>query len=762
MINMKPGATQSMQSYVDGLPSVIDAHADYTTVTSDHLPILATVPLKGVKDLKAVKILSWNVLEKDGGNGFSKNGFQTYFAPEQNPELQAGLDKLAQLREEARDLLETFGENAPELNNLKKVSRSQEDVIEAERHRRIANALAKAVAENQPDFITLQEISFSNQKDSLYQEIVQKVIHPYVPVRDSENNVVAQNDAITFYNTLKFRAVVNSDDQFKTNFDILGNVTKFTVLQNTEVEIRLANLHHTFKEVITQHEDNIRMLLSAKDQYTPRRDDTKETLSIVVGDFNGTVAPIHRKKQNITTSVSASCFRKDEPNVAKAIRDGLEAQGAWAIDGCFYAHHNKNRETAPLYQEELVALHQANTFLIDPSSGRIQKPELKKNLNAFQASVMNELRMAISIDPSHQHKKFTNALSKILPNSIVKNAVNLNNEQGVCVMIDAENKALYQYFLTLKNPKFVTQVKDDANGMPCYLIFSHERDCDLLLKQINFAVDHVRWIKLAHNICLLKASSDKLKNTLVETGKRELSEIARLENIDFDKLNKAKEIIENAAKEKDIQDLVIFINEQMSAMVSSNSKAIDEPPFLKMAKGRMFLMANAAKTSDALQTQFETLFATLHDSSNDKAVNEIVVDYFTGLTNGMVESDLRPSVDDIDEFSKKLNEKLAEKKPNAKLRAAIGGVIGALVGLAVGVAIGVGLTWYFGGVGAIPTALLGAAKGFTAGTALATGTLTLGGITGAGLGLFSAYKRNQVHTRITTEVSNTFNRIKNF
>jgi len=72
-------------------------------------------------------------------------------------------------------------------------------------------------------------------------------------------------------------------------------------------------------------------------------------------------------QRNLATSVSPSYFRDGEGDeeVKQAIKDGLQAQGAWAIDGCFYSLRTMNQ------QEETICKH-ATIEQLNPETGKVK------------------------------------------------------------------------------------------------------------------------------------------------------------------------------------------------------------------------------------------------------------------------------------------------------------------------------------------------------------------------------------------------------
>ena len=73
-----PEDSQNLVPYHPELPSVPMAHADHSTISSDHTLMMSEVPLTTDSAGPKLKLLHWNVLEEDEYNGFSHPGNTKY------------------------------------------------------------------------------------------------------------------------------------------------------------------------------------------------------------------------------------------------------------------------------------------------------------------------------------------------------------------------------------------------------------------------------------------------------------------------------------------------------------------------------------------------------------------------------------------------------------------------------------------------------------------------------------------------------------
>jgi len=638
-----------MQSYLPHvLPTIEEAHAHHERITADHAAILATIPCPENKaKLQQIEIVSWNVLENDGGNGFAKNGEHMY------------------------------GENTPQNKS---------------RHTGIVNTLVKFNKNNNPDFITLQEIYVKGDAHSLCSLVGRALAPEYEVARDAKGSIIDYPDCITFYRTNKFKPITEMGADHKYG-DALANITKFTAIGDDDFEIRLANCHHSFYQNTLIHQKNIERFLDGEGKATPSVNAAKTTLSIIVGDFNGTIAQLNKPKRNITTSVAPAKFAMDrkDPDTLKAVSEGLQAQKGWAIDGCFYSARQPN-------QTEAIGHKQASSVQLNPDTGfpldnNDLAPLSTDQLTEFQRKMVEKYQLAICVDDSCKNIKTNNMehtiseYEALLQNNFSDNriairlATNLNNEHGIGIML---NKPLYIY-LRLMNRKF---------------------DCELEMIDETGEVDFVAY---ANN-----DNAHHLINSLMPQ-------------------NLYTDSNENLRVFKTLVGFAEAINSlEVSKKTKDNKKIIASVP------------------------QFKLLFQDIQQNPN-KHTSPILIEEFTQLANDFItKGDMTHDEIDAfaKRLEQRLEEVKLEGKPQMSERTntIVCGLIGALVGAILGVAIGAVMTGYVGGVGAIPGLMFGAAKGFTIGSAIALGAT--GGIGGGAFGFFSAREDQKQYDRHLKAIEN--------
>lgn len=276
-----------MRPYHPALPTIADTEkqAQAPAFLSDHIPTYYNIPLEAGKN-DNIRVLSWNVLEKDWANGFSK------------PRSQG-----------------IYGENEAD----RKL-----------RHQAIANHLTHILvkAGDNIDIIALQEIHVGSEGLGLLDEIMQRLPKNYKPVItriNDELKVVDFNGCITFYNeeSIKPGESMEAMGDLLYHQHLCGSIAYFNHLE-TGKRINLLNLHARFSQNPGTHEKRIIKFLELKD---------KDDVTVVVGDFNCTIAPVHTERTNITTSVASTDFRYEKHIPV----DERLSQGAHAIDGAFYA-----------------------------------------------------------------------------------------------------------------------------------------------------------------------------------------------------------------------------------------------------------------------------------------------------------------------------------------------------------------------------------------------------------------------------------------
>lgn len=416
--------TTEYQPYHPSLRSLQQAQNDYSQILSDHVPYLATIPLAENAELPEVKVVSWNVMHRDIVNGYG------------NPNAT----RIEEI---------TFGET-PEQTEA--------------RHNLIADALVKFIQINQPHFITLQEITADNIDRQLY-DIIQKKFKEsgltYQPVIVSDD-IVQGGGNITLYDPTQFEPVI--PEKVKTakklrNFELNASKIQFKSLKDKEeLKVTITNSHPLFNAHPKEHENRIKKVLSDNDE---------NSLSIVVGDFNCSVAPLDTtKKQNITTSAAPAFFRNGK------------LQGGDAIDGGFYAYKSKE------------IFHQATIQHLNPKTGQPYTPEelaALTDLLELQQAEVDRFRMVMCIDDSYNQNKLINDEYTIFEyqehlrsqlndvDILVRAARDLNNRSGIGIAI---NEELYKKFELMNNPKFQLSTFTDTlynyevGGITYYFIFA--------------------------------------------------------------------------------------------------------------------------------------------------------------------------------------------------------------------------------------------------------------------------------------------------
>lgn len=471
VISQNSGLTASDEKkterrYHPDLPSLTEAQDDYTSVTSDHVPFLATIPLPenklgDFKEKKSIKIVSWNVLQEDTANGL---------APLNNPK---GLDKPDG----------SYGET--------------EEEKEA-RHDRIANSLGKFVHKNQPQFVTLQEISADSKGKKLYEKIQAALGEKYQAVIHN-GDVIDGHTCITFYDKTQFAPIIAPKMKYVSFKDdtFAGNKIDFQSLGGDKLTVKVMNTHADFNRHPEVRENHIKEFLeSATDS---------NTVPIVVGDFNCNIAPLDTQPQNITTSATVHTYRNGK------------LQGAAAIDGCFYSSSDL---------EGNRTCNQATTEHLNFESGLVYKssdlPPIKlETLPELQRKEVADHRMVISVDKLYQNEKIINGEFTIFEYQqqlrsqfgneliLVRPARNLNNDDKIGLFLD---KKLCQCIQLVNEEKF--QYRRDINtdeltkGEWNY-IFVDRADTGLLVAATNKIATNARLITFAENIKALESKGVK-------------------------------------------------------------------------------------------------------------------------------------------------------------------------------------------------------------------------------------------------------------
>lgn len=424
--------------YHKALSSIEEAKKDYTKVTSDHVPFLTKIPLelpigiqteKGKERLTEIIIVSWNVLQDDDASGFAASG-------------------------------RSYSENA-----------TQRD----DRHSLIANGQGQFNQNYHPQFFTFQEIDI-NKCGELYRKIKQQLGDSHYDCVYVKGNGVDIQSCVTIYNKILFNPVIGNKIE---NIDQLechalgGNTIEFAPLGNDNLRIKITNVHAGVNALPLEHENNIEENLNIDD---------KKTLSIVIGDFNCTVAPLEPTPQNITTSLIPPTFMENQ------------IQGGNAIDGAFYSYYS--------ITERRVVYKQAKIQHLNPATGKAYtKEELKPiDVSTVPEAQKNEIlryRMVISVDESYKTNKVINnqytifkyeqcLKEKFNDNKIlVRHARNLNNEEKIGVVL---NNSLGKLLKSFNKPNIQIEGVDDG-GIPRAIVLVNKNSTQelmLLLEQLHF------------------------------------------------------------------------------------------------------------------------------------------------------------------------------------------------------------------------------------------------------------------------------------
>jgi hypothetical protein len=433
-----------MPNYHPDLPSIESAHTDYDQVRSDHVPILAEVPLRvdldgaasslDAAETPSVKLVSWNVLENDSGNGYAALGEKDY---------------------------------------------GETDAQRKDRHARIAANIRLFAEEHAPEFIVLQEINSTSQLP-LLPEVLRELGDDYSCL-EFDKQAVDCYGCITLYNNKKVTPEVRADDiRGFEDTQLGGNVGLFQLIEHNNQIIKVSNVHVAFNKHPELHEKRIKAALECEDDIG---------VSVVLGDFNCSVAPLDTDARNITTSVAPSFF------------EGSHVQGAYAIDGCFYRHASVGADAGAETQRDC---HQATINHLNPENGQVYLPgcselaaldfseetQVSDEYVARQQKEASELRMVMAVDASYSDRKLINneftifdyqdKLRELYDNDtlIVRPARDLSNRSGIGITI---TRALYDWLKDFEDVGIVAgfqlkQFDNPSTCLACYTVCVEERD----------------------------------------------------------------------------------------------------------------------------------------------------------------------------------------------------------------------------------------------------------------------------------------------
>lgn len=390
-------------SFHPALPSIESARANYDQVTSDHTPILVTIPWTKNEiesEKEPIQIISWNVLQTDSYSGFGL------------PENKG----------------QKFGET---------------DEQKTDRHSRIATSLGQFITANPAvDFITLQEAPVNNDP-SLFNVVMAHLgADQWGCVLIGKDQVKSNTcDNITFYNKAKFKPselqpqpydqLSRKDSRTDIRTQLVADLTNFDYLDSGR-SIAILNVHAPFNRNPEQHETNIKAFLQKE---TPIKK------LVVVGDFNCTFAPLDLAPRNIITSACGPFFSPHD------------RQTAYAIDGAFYSDNINNN----------VHCEQAQVVCLNPTTGQpYENSELPPltggDLDAFETKEVNQLRPIMAIDRQYEDNKAIIVDNKELTvfeyqeqlrsafndrTLIVRPARNLNNGSGISIFFPCDHLTMH-------------------------------------------------------------------------------------------------------------------------------------------------------------------------------------------------------------------------------------------------------------------------------------------------------------------------------
>lgn len=414
-----------MRRYHPFLPTVAEAArtADntHTPYLSDHVPCYIEIPLSDNSD-KTVRVATLNVMENDAANGFSEPG----------------------------SIGARWGEDESEA---------------AARYERIALALKNFLEKNTVDCIALQEIvdSVSPCLLSKIREIIPSQYQPAMTTRNGEEMVVDFQGCVTLYNTETMapsERMKNAGNQL--NEGNLGGCIGYFHHRETGIDVNLLNVHAGFSENPEGHETHITNFLTNKE---------KNSVAIVVGDFNCTVAPLDTNRRNITTSAATTNFRYSGEPVESRL-----PQGGYAIDGAFFSSAGSHT----CRQAEIQ--HICLDFGFPYSDAELLPLNDESVEHEGQRLEINEPRLAIMVDPVYQTERFCVGYTFPEYESILRESLNqkgikmriaktLNNDTRIAIC--GLSKETRNYLIE-NNPSCQVKFCRDSNPPLSYIAIKPE------------------------------------------------------------------------------------------------------------------------------------------------------------------------------------------------------------------------------------------------------------------------------------------------
>ncbi len=299
--------------------------------------------------------------------------------------------------------------------------------IEARYDRQIG-ALEKFIKNQDPDFILLQEVS------SDMQTLLDDKFEGWGLYSNNAGQVILyRTDKYQFVTAEKY----GESDGYSASFG--AAIGRFQRLSDNKV-VRVASIQHTWTYKISETERNIQTFFEKA---------ADADINIIMGDFNKCIASKLDKVTNIITSIAPSRFYDDATKTKTAITQGIQAQWASFIDGCFantrdgqikqYDAQHFNPETGRAYTDEEL------------------QPLDTNNMNDFQKEQCEMQRPIISLDTAYSKKglflggslnieQYEKRLNKVFgaDSFCVRRSSNTLNEKGVALYIKNLNYGIPQ------------------------------------------------------------------------------------------------------------------------------------------------------------------------------------------------------------------------------------------------------------------------------------------------------------------------------
>lgn len=352
---------EDLVPYHPGVSTTAEAQKDYKPIHSDHQPFRTKI--------NELTLISWNVLESDGGNGFAYKDADN------------------------QRFVHYYGEKDPQADA---------------RHDQIAVALRKMCDNHQPEVVLLQEIEVREGQYLLFAKIQEALGNEYVAVTETyqgfndegqpvqSQRIAARGGNIAFYRkgtfasaTLEKGKVSGMGGADGLDEIITGYENVLTTLDGRVIRVR--NVHSAaFSHLPLEHEKVITAYLN---------EGLKNGVAhIVIGDFNCPVSKLPgTPNELVTSSVAPPYF---------TAHDSPIQQGHY-IDGAFFTDLATNE------------IRQADTIQLDPKTGLPFDPisiaEMPKNIPAIQLEVFKRFRPAISVDACYKAVPFADINSHSAP-----------------------------------------------------------------------------------------------------------------------------------------------------------------------------------------------------------------------------------------------------------------------------------------------------------------------------------------------------------